>query len=706
MSTDTDSASPRHFPRHLFGDLALNTLFEPTWAGDLVPLAMLAQSLAMLAPAVTAPVVTAPGVAAPTVAPPMVTTPAVTAPEASAPAVTAPVATATVATNPVETVPAAAAPVPPFPPPSPAVTTPVVTAPAVTDPAVTAPVVTAPPVTAPVTPPPVTAPPLSVTPAPAMPDIAAATTNLAAIDGADQAMHGNQARANSGVSGSGVVIGILSDSFDVRGGYAGDVAQGLLNSGITVLKEGSAGSSDEGRAMAELIHQVAPDAQIMFYSAFGGAADFANGIRSLANAGASVIVDDVTYLNEPFYQDGAAIQTAVEQVVASGVSYFTSASNEGHDFYENGFSPVYSALPGLSGGFVSANFGTAAAPSPYVNLTIAQGATATIDLQWDAPFASIGGTGAATSLGMVLYDSSGHIVAYALRSAIGGDPVALMQFTNTSASTSFHMAVITDGGRGMPGQFKFIAYGNGTTIDDPRAGIGSGTIIGHEMVPEANTVGAAAYGGTALESFSSVGPGSFLFDSQGNRLANPVHGSGIDYVAPDGSATSVFNPFYGTSAAAPNAAAVAALMLQHSPNLTPAQISAILAHSTVAATGPAAGIGAGLIQADAAVKAAIALGGPSGASQVNNLAPVQAASAGTVQTSAAIRAAADALTADLASQPAMTSDFTALPDYASGLVLANGDSLGGAAYADLALMYGAPTLGGLYDPVHLLSLAG
>ena len=53
---------------------------------------------------------------------------------------------------------------------------------------------------------------------------------------------------------------------------------------------------------------------------------FANNIRALANAGAKVIVDDVTYFNEPMFQDGP-IAAAVNDVTAQGVTYFSSAAN-------------------------------------------------------------------------------------------------------------------------------------------------------------------------------------------------------------------------------------------------------------------------------------------------------------------------------------------------------------------------------------------
>jgi subtilisin family serine protease len=441
------------------------------------------------------------------------------------------------------------------------------------------------------------------------------TTKVGA--GSDQAMRADFARSAERVDGSFIRVGILSDSFNLRGAMAAGVSRGDLPVNIQILRDGPAGGADEGRAMAELVHKVAPAAQISFYSAFNGSADFAAGILALARAGAGVIVDDVTYLNEPFFQDGGIISRAVQTVVAAGVDYFTSAGNQGSNFYEANFAGVRIALPGVSGTYYAQNFGTAAAPRTTQSLTVARGTTATLDLQWDQPFASIGsGTSAANSLGMVLYDSSNRVVASAVRSMVGGDPVQILQFTNRTASTDFRLAIITNGGSTQPGLLKYISFGQGVTINDPNAGIGSGTIVGHAMVDAANVVGAVDYVGTQrfggssrVEAFSAAGPGKTLFDASGNRLATPRGGTGVDYVAPDGSATDVFAPFYGTSAAAPNAAAVAALVDQANPGLSPAQVSAILAQSAVSASGAAGATGAGLIQADRAVQLARAASG-------------------------------------------------------------------------------------------------
>jgi hypothetical protein len=267
-------------------------------------------------------------------------------------------------------------------------------------------------------------------------------------------------------------------------------------------------------------------------------------------------------------------------------------------------------LPGLTGAYLTNNFGTASNPKSTETLTVARGSTLTIDLQWNQPFASIGtGHASANSLGMILYDANGRIDATAMQNDVGGDPVQILRFTNITAGTDFQLALVTNGGAAPPGLFKFIIYGNGTTIDDPLAGIGSGTVTGHELSPTANTVGAVSAaavlaGDPTTESFSSVGPGTLLFDAQGNPLAQPVADSKVNFLAPDGIATSVLGTFYGTSAAAPDAAGVAALMLQANPTLTPAQVSGMLAASATPVAGPAGGTGAGLIQATSAVQQA------------------------------------------------------------------------------------------------------
>ena len=139
------------------------------------------------------------------------------------------------------------------------------------------------------------------------------------------AMRSNLVRSGYDIGGSGVKVGVISDSYNtIRNNPAlADVSNGDLpgitnpNGNLTpvqVLGGFPFGIRlDEGRAMAQIVHDVAPKAELAFRTGFISAGDFGQGIRELANAGCQVIVDDVTYITEPFYRDGVVAQ-AVDEV--------------------------------------------------------------------------------------------------------------------------------------------------------------------------------------------------------------------------------------------------------------------------------------------------------------------------------------------------------------------------------------------------------
>lgn len=469
-------------------------------------------------------------------------------------------------------------------------------------------------------------------------DKAALAVGLTTSQG-DKVMNADVARNRFGVDGTGVTIGVMTDSFNNLGGAESDVANGDLPFGINVLQDLLSGGDDEGRGMLQIIHDVAPGAKLLFRTAYQGEADYAKGILELADAGANIIVSDVLYFTEPMFQDGIVAQ-AVNQVVSrpgtSSVSYFAAASNENRRAYESAFNPSGVFEPTFNGEFH--NFDSGSGVDIFQSITLPPGANLAISLQWDEPFRSVsGGNGAAKDLDIFLYDSYGtNILAASTESNLGQDPIEIFGFTNDSETSEFNLAIANKSGS-APDLMKYVVFGGGRSFKINEFDTASGSLFGNANANGAQAVGAAFYAETPefaidparLRFFSSAGGTPILFDPDGNRLASPEIRNKPEIVAPDGVNTSFFGSdiaediddfpnFPGTSAAAPHAAAVAALMLQLNPSLSPKEIYAILQETALDMDDPSTSgfdvgfdfaSGYGLIQADRAL-AAVAIPEP------------------------------------------------------------------------------------------------
>src|SRR5580704_17666047 len=221
-----------------------------------------------------------------------------------------------------------------------------------------------------------------------------------------------QALGDSGLSvnGSGIKVGVLSDSFNDLGGAAGDEASGALPSSVQVLADLASGGTDEGRAMLQIIHDIAPGASLAFYTAFNSEQDFANGILALANAGAKVIVDDVGYSDEPFFQNGVIAQ-AIQTVEAEGVTYVTAAGNDGSNGYQAAWTPISGTFDGHSLADAE-SFGGSLTQTIAVN-NEGTGDTIPLVLEWNQAF------GAATSDLELLVFHNGTLVGTATNRTSG-----------------------------------------------------------------------------------------------------------------------------------------------------------------------------------------------------------------------------------------------------------------------------------------------
>jgi subtilisin family serine protease len=458
----------------------------------------------------------------------------------------------------------------------------------------------------------------------ARPAAAARRVGLVTSQG-DQAMRADIARTTFGVSGAGVKVGVLSDSFNCQGGAAGDVMSGDLSTVQVIQEEPGCGSgTDEGRAMLQIVHDVAPGASLAFATAFAGQASFASNIIALKASGARVIVDDIGYLDAPMFQDGIIAQ-AVDTVVSQGAAYFSAAGNDARQSYESVFRAGSSFAPGQfpSMGFqaptfrggIAHNFAPSGPPDHLQRITIPAFSALTISFQWDSPFFSAGGAGSPNDLDIYVFNAAGtQVVGGNIDPNVGQDALELFSFLNFGPAADFNLMLVSFAGP-LPGFVKYVNFSSSVTIQE--FDTASGTVFGHPNASGAEAVGAAAWFDTPafgvnpplLETFSSAGGTPIFFDIAGNRFASPVIRQKPEIVAPDGVVTTLpgstgLNPFFGTSAAAPHAAGVAALLLEKQPALTPTGIYSTM-ESTALNMGPPGfdfDTGFGLVQADAALQ--------------------------------------------------------------------------------------------------------
>ena len=431
-----------------------------------------------------------------------------------------------------------------------------------------------------------------------------AQTNTGTVDSEGDVSHGaDTARSTFGASGQGVKVGVLSDSIDY---LAASQASGDLGS-VTVLPGQGGSGEGEGTAMLEIIHDLAPNAQLYFATAFNGEASFAQNILDLRSNGCDIIVDDVGYFDESPFEDGIIAQ-AVNSVTADGALYFSAAGNDGNlkdntsctwegDFVDGG-----PAVPpeNIGGGHIH-SFGTAT-----YNTVITAGDG--VDLFWSDPL------GASTNdYDLFVLDPTGTYVVASSLNAQDGTQDPYEEISYVYAGDRIVIVKTT-------GDARFLH------LDTSRGALRiktAGATRGHSAAADSFSVAAVdaldSYpdpfsGGSQdpVETFSSDGPRRVFYNADGTPVTPGNYSStgGVvrqkpDLAAADGVMTYVwgvytgYGSFYGTSAAAPHAAAIAALLLSYNHSLTPGQVRTTLSTTALDIEDPGvdANSGAGIVMA-------------------------------------------------------------------------------------------------------------
>ena len=505
-----------------------------------------------------------------------------------------------------------------------------------------------------------------------------ASHNTGSVDSQGDTTHrAIQARANSGATGAGIKVGVLSDSIDNgSNALAAAYASGDLSSTntfvLTIQGTNQSGIGEgEGLAMCEIVHDLAPQASLYFATGDPTESQMATNILTMAQFGCRVIIDDLTYNDESPFQDGPIAQ-AVNAVSAQGVVYFSSARNSGNednatsctwegDFADGG------AWGGLWTGTNRSGRVLAFAPGVVENAIIPGGlGTYRADLFWSDPLG-----GATNDYDLYMLDSHGNVV-FASNTTQNGtqNPYEHIEDTNQFGVGYFMVVTLHSG----TGRFIHLDCGRGHLNTST-----AGCTRGHNASGAANAFCVAAtpaagaffltnsplgpypnsFGATnRVEVFSSDGPRRMFFNPDGTAITpgNFSSTGGLvlqkpDFTAADGVATTMptnsgLNPFYGTSAAAPHAGAIAALLLSYRPDLTPAQIRAALVNSAIAIGTPgwSRDSGAGIIMADQAIaylNPAVAITFPTAGGELSDVAPplILGAAAGNTAAIGAVRLA-------------------------------------------------------------------
>lgn len=446
------------------------------------------------------------------------------------------------------------------------------------------------------------------------------TTNVGAVTTQGYVTHGVNRVLPLGVNGTGVNVGVLSDSA-LPAQVSALIATGDLPPDVTVLpgQAGPTAASNEGTAMMEIVHDMAPGAKLFFATADNGQAQMAANIRSLRyDYHCDIIVDDVTYFAEGAFQDGTIAQ-AVNDVTASGALYVSSAANSGNltsgtsGTWEGDFVAGSTATGVLDQAGTLHNFGTGAKPVYFDTLTAG---SSVISLKWSDPLGA-----ANDDYDLYILDPTGTNLLAASASTQDGteDPLEIVGGTFVAGD-----------------QIVAVLFGGDTRalrVDTNRGQLlyaTSGSTFGHNAAATTFTMAATYWNSShtgprlftggplnPIETFSSDGlrkiffepdgtpitAGNFLFSTQGGTTLQKPDATAADGVV---TKTTGFNPFFGTSAAAPHAAGIAALVKSANSALSNTQIRAILTSTTldIMAPGVDRDSGYGLLMALPAVQAA------------------------------------------------------------------------------------------------------
>ncbi|HMK84936.1 MAG TPA: S8 family serine peptidase [Steroidobacteraceae bacterium] len=413
--------------------------------------------------------------------------------------------------------------------------------------------------------------------------------NSPAIDGEGVTlMHADQFISQTSVNGSGVHIAVMSDDVTSLATIQG---RGELPA-VDVVQPSSNATpnpdpTDEGTMMLEEVHAVAPGASLAFCAPLTSV-EYLACLQTLITAGASIVVDDIAYIGEDVMSAQSEMATGIANLLSANPSLalFTVTENYNGSYWQGPYAPVSTAsqfnLTSLSCGSQTDYYVNSFAGAGGEAVGVLASGTYPGLFQWADPYGAN-----ASNFDVYLIDvtsSSGTCLSAA------GSTDTYMDLTQAWNVSDQYALYIATPDQSLAGKYlKLLIGGDGaTTLSTSTPG---SVVSPQAFVAGVNLVGAVNGSdniGDTIEPFSGLGPIQL-------ELPAPLQIQAPLMVAPDAiyvdSASTDFavpanGLFYGTSAAAPNAAAVAALLRAAFPSLTPSELTAAL-QSGAAALGSA-----------------------------------------------------------------------------------------------------------------------
>ncbi|MBX7147643.1 S8 family serine peptidase [bacterium] len=400
-------------------------------------------------------------------------------------------------------------------------------------------------------------------------------------------MQADDVRSGLSITGDGIKVGVISDGID---GLADSVESGDLPGSNTTCRRGGSGvhcgnndyaddvaGASEGTGMLEIIYDMAPNAELYFATGFPDTIDMIDALDYLTNtAVVDIIVDDLGFGSEPFFEDGPLAQ-AVQDSIDAGVIYVTAAGNDARrhiqeTFHDTDADNIHN-FDDTGKNYIIADGGSQAIlqwnddfnePTNDLDLIIDAYTNADNDcFDNDAEFN--GGTYIGTST--TGEDSN---------TAAGGQALEIVNLGNSSYCYLMHVERTVSDSSSLT--FELVVYGlNGE--NDLEYTETEDSIYGHPALDEVISVGAISSDDLLHDEkayYSSEGPVTI----NGETARDKPDLMGIDYVQVTGNGGGLQVPFGGTSAAAPHVAACAALMLEANSQLSHTQVKTILQDTT------------------------------------------------------------------------------------------------------------------------------